>query len=381
MRSTTIHRFLLVSAAVATPGFVTFDPTGLTHEFGLINVQSISRIAIYLLLGFVFVATVANTERRSTLARENRYYGLTHGMELFLFIYMSYCITGLFVSSVTSIFLISYRASEWFLVILLCCYAFPFTNSARESHVALTSAFTNLAKAIVTIIAATVLLGSLFLPDIAHSYSIETGTFRLGGYLYHPNALGVLSGIGTILFWFCSKSRIEKLWAVVLLVIMLLTYSRGAVLGFIISVVYISIITKNIARIGGFAFVICAIVIFYYSFGSMYVDEQIISILQRGGDRSGLTTLSARTFVWEAALTSISASPLTGHGFIVGPKSLGELVGQPWWHAPHAHNDILNAAVGGGLVVATLTAAIYVRLAKATFGSHIPRELRTPIAA
>jgi len=100
-----------------------------------------------------------------------------------------------------------------------------------------------------------------------------------------------------------------------------------------------------------------------------------------GGDRDGLTTLNARVFVWEAALASINASPLVGHGFIVGPKSLGEFVGQSWWHAPHAHNDILNAAVGGGLFVATLTAAIYVRLAKATFGSCIPQEVRIPIVA
>ena len=55
MNRQTFSRLLLLAAAIGAPGFIQFDITGLTQDFGLINPNSLMRIAVYAVLGFLFL--------------------------------------------------------------------------------------------------------------------------------------------------------------------------------------------------------------------------------------------------------------------------------------------------------------------------------------
>lgn len=381
MKTVTIYRFLLVLLAVATPGFIQFDRTGLSHEYGLLNPQSIWRIAIYMAVGVAFLLTILAGRRRLIINHENKGGSLVFGMKLLLCMYALYLFTSFFHPSVGNLLLSSYRVFEWILIILLCCYAFPIPSNNGVTHDERIFSVLNIVKIIVNIVVITVLVGVLFFPEIAYSHSIETGTYRLGGYMYHPNKLGVLCGVGSILFWYCSKTSAGKVWAIILFILMLLTYSRGAIIGFFIAVFFANISTKNILRTSSLFFLTCSAILLIYSYDSAGVYGEIVTILKRGSNLEQLISFNSRTFVWSAALSMISDSPLTGHGFIFGPKRIGEFVGQPWWIAPHAHNDILNAAVAGGAVMGGLTIAVYFRLIKSVVRHEFPDDIRVPIAA
>jgi O-antigen ligase len=62
------------------------------------------------------------------------------------------------------------------------------------------------------------------------------------------------------------------------------------------------------------------------------------------------TTLNGRTDVWNVALQMFSMSPAIGWGFFLGPKHIGDILNQYWWHATNAQNDLLGAMVCGGYI-------------------------------
>jgi O-antigen ligase len=59
-------------------------------------------------------------------------------------------------------------------------------------------------------------------------------------------------------------------------------------------------------------------------------------------------TLNGRTDVWSAAAKMFEMAPIIGWGFFLGPKHIGDIINQPWWHATNAQSDLLGAMVCGG---------------------------------
>ena len=357
MQAKPIFQALLVIAAVGVPGFLPFDSSGLTQHFGLLNAQSYTRIALSLTVGYVFVSLLALSKAQRIKSGGGNSFSLDPDGFLLLFLLYGIFLLSLIKAGGKTDFLLGlYRACEWMLAIGLCSAALGAFGNTQERH-GPSDTFFRLVKYITTIPVVIVLIGVVVAPDWALS---QGGVRRLGGNLYQPNTLGLLAGIGAFMFWFHRPSLKSRIWAAVLITVMVLTYSRGAMIGFVLSIVVICIThRKRQVKILGLMAVPASILV-ALAFSDVLYD-QIEPLLTRGQALKDVGTLNSRTEVWVAAWRGILDSPLIGHGYIFGPKDLPDyMYNKPWWAPPHAHNDIVNAGFAGGIGAAVLAAVIFI---------------------
>jgi len=379
MNTQRILHALLVIAAVGVPGFLKFDTTGLTHDYGLINAQSLSRIASSLTIGYLFALFLLLSTIQQTKYGIAKSFSFDLGGFRLIFLFYGLLLLSLVNAGGTTEFLLAlYRMCEWMLAVGLCSVALGTLGSKRREKQSASDTFFCLLKYITTIPIVIVFVGMFIVPDLAMFRS--NGVIRLGGYLYHPNAFGVLAGIGAVVFWCHSPDLKNRLWAGVLIGAMVLTYSRGAMIGFLVSIAFV-FFTHRKAQIRISVWV-AALALFFFvlAFSTLSYDE-IDPILMRGGNVEQLATLNNRTHVWTGSWRAILDSPLVGHGFIFGPKDLGTYADQHWWHAPHAHNDFLNAGVAGGIGAAILTVMIYIHVGYAVLTIDRPSAEKAAIIA
>lgn len=378
MKIKTLARYLLIILAIGTPGFTQFDISGRTHEFGLINAQSLTRIAVFSLTGLLFfcLATLkpspASTFGAPSFNRWKFYMLSYYGMFL-VFSAMALSLRDFAVAG--------YRIAEWVLVISLCWYYFQFCQASKPRLSSIGNDFLSVVRIIVTVAAVAVWAGTILFPHLAYSYSDITGTYRLGGYLYGPNSLGVLCGIGSILFWALPRRSTDKIWSVVLFITMILTYSRGAIIGFITAILFHFFVFSSFVRKLAVSSLLIVCSLFYLGLSDVDPAHQFLSFLSRGESVESLQTLNTRTEVWDISLKTIADSPWIGKGFIQGPKTLGKKFTQDWWAPPHAHNDILNAGVAGGIFLMFLTFLIYLIATSSALRLKLPHKMKTAILA
>jgi len=371
MKINLICRSLIIAAAVGVPGFVKFDTTGLTQDFGLINIQSITRMVFFAVIGFLFISLgLLKFPKKSRLHPPTSnfwaigllsYYGL-----FFVLSAIELPMNGFAVAA--------YRVVEWALVISLCWYYFRSFQISDVGASGLNDDFISCMRWITSLPALVVLAGLIIVPDLAYSYSTETGTFRFGGYLFGPNSLGVICGIGSVLFWILPRRRTDKLWSIALFIFMLLTYSRGAMIAFISYILYYNFIYSSFIRKISSVFLFLVFLIVLTSGIAENFFSGTLTAFSRGDSSKSIATLNSRTVVWDAALKAINDSPWIGHGFIQGPKKLRNYFEQKWWAPPHAHNDILNAGVAGGWVMAVFTLLIFITLAIKFYRLNLPKK-------
>jgi O-antigen ligase len=362
MKIHSISRLLIIIAVGAVPGFVKFDTSGLSQDFGMINPQSITRMLIYAVMGFMFIALVLFRPPKIPN-------GESKANNFWVWVLLGYFSIYLVFSAIVLPFhgfaVAGYRVAEWILVISICWY-FILSCWTSETHFnKIGDEFLSILRIMTSVKPVVVLIGVVLVPDLAYSYSSETGTFRFGGYLYTPNGLGVYCGIGSVLFWMLPKRRTDRLWSVALFVCMLLTYSRGAVIAFAVFILYYNFVSGSFVRkiLASFILLVCFIIFLSGDF-----SRGAFSAFSRGDSVASITTLNGRTVVWDASLKAIAESPLVGHGFIQGPKKLKNYMEDTWWAPSHSHNDILNAGVSGGWSLAALTLFIYLMAAYKLYG-------------
>ena len=318
MQAKPIFQALLVIAAVGVPGFLPFDATGLTQEFGLFNAQSFSRIALSLTVGYIFVSLLALSKAQRIKSGGANSFSLDpDGFRLVFLLYGFFLLSLIKAGGPTDFLLGLYRLGEWMLAIGLCSAALGTSGNTLERHRA-SDTFFRLLKYITTIPVVIVLIGVVVVPDLAWS---QGRVLRLGGYLYSPNTLGVLAGIGAVIFWFHRPGLKSRIWAAVLLIVMVLTYSRGAMIGFLMSIVFICF-THRKAQVKILGLVAVPALIFVVLAFSDVLYDEIGPFLARGQSMEDVETLNSRTDVWAAAWQGILDSPLIGHGYIFGPKDL-----------------------------------------------------------
>ncbi len=90
--------------------------------------------------------------------------------------------------------------------------------------------------------------------------------------------------------------------------------------------------------------------------------ERVLAYAGRGHGLSNITTLSERTYVWQAAMQALALRPWIGYGYVNGVKNaLREQWRFAHWIPPHCHNEMLQAAVSGGLLAGAVVLTLYVR--------------------
>lgn len=342
-----LRYWLFIIYAIGVPGFVKFDATGNTHDFGVFNRQSIADIALTLsCLALFFYLTAIS--RRNVSLRPVRF-----GRTPWLLLLGLLVVTSL-ASPNDNVSISVYRMCEWVLGYILLVSAYSGAPFLEAPHVA-----REMIAAICWACLAIVWLALPFFPSLAFSVPVEsTGVvqFRLGGYLIHPNGLGVVAGIA---FWhaFLFRRSVTRIaLCSVALVSLLLTYSRGAWAGFALSIIaYVVVSRRSRVRIMGVVGLITGIATF------LVFSGPVVRLLERGEGQQNLRTLSDRALVWSAAVKAISARPLLGYGYIDGVKHvLPQFTSVSYWSPMHCHNELLQALASGGTLAGLLVLWVYI---------------------
>jgi O-antigen ligase len=352
-----IRYWMAVAYAVGVPNFIHFDPTGLTHNYGLFNLTSLSTITVTLSIVFLLLTITALTRHRLISRRVDIFIGLWIG----LFVTLSTAslmqpASRLVPYSITDIPLSLYRLFEW----LLAFYLFLSVYSR-----ALTNEATHLAIGIIVracwINIAIVWLVLPFASSLAYcSEDAAPGSApRLGGVVIHPGDLALLSSIvffHTLLF-FGGWHRIFGCGLALLT--LSLTYGRGAQIVFLISLfVYLIFLSKKTAL----QWVSIGLLLATAGSGLMFQDN-LVKYISRGQSVSDVSSLSDRTVVWQASLSAITQRPLLGYGFIIGARNaLRDQWHSTHWIPPHAHNEYLQAMLSGGAVALAIVVVLYFQL-------------------
>jgi len=358
--------FLLTLIVLANIGFISFDQSGIENQVGAINPQSVYRVFLFIIIGFMLIVSfsfrktiILVNPKKSLAATRRRSYSMT--LEYLLL--TSFALSLVLNVSPGDLILGAYRLVEWVILLVLCYSIFSKVSAtSNDPHKAIELSV-KFFKIVASVPVGIVLVAAVFAPELAWTtYYSESYVVRFGGILTGPNGLALLAGIGSIFFLFGSSSKIAKAWGIGLFFVVILTYSRGGIAGAIVSIAYLQMAKKSrrsqFAFLGG-AFLLAG-VIFLSIDGEFFAS--FTRLLSRGDSSINLSSLNSRTNVWEAGFTGFLDAPFLGHGFIAGPKLLGTWVNQDWWRPMHAHNEFLNSAIAGGSVALILISIIYVKI-------------------
>lgn len=188
---------------------------------------------------------------------------------------------------------------------------------------------------------------------------------RLVSLIGNPNALGTfllvlfVLIIGQLLQVKVAIGRIVLgMYAVATLIILIMTFSRGAFLGvlsalFVLSLFYLDVTGLTSATRLRAWWQTKSAAIRYTTIGSLTAVVTLIAIIAAVSINQTLTdsarNLGLRGEIWRVALTAFTEKPLTGHGLFTFGQELARLQSQPpeLPHS-HAHNAILHIAAEMG---------------------------------
>jgi hypothetical protein len=348
-----LHRFyylLFIAFAVNVPGVMAFDQTGLTHNEGLFNLQSASRIVLAALVGMAFFACVCVGKRVRIAQAFTRRSTVAFGLMYALFLASCFL-------NASGIAVALFRIFEW-LLLLLIIEAWSQRIAPEERPYAVTRAF----FVICAVSFAMVAVGLIVAPKLALTSlsNDEAGfEFRLGGSVIHPNRLGVLAGIA-LWYFILFKRHLTRVFGVALCsTVLVLTYSRTAIAGVMLTGPAFAIFGSVRQRMRALAVCVVAIAV------ALASEDKIWTFLQRGQGSENLQSASERVAVWGAGLNMLRERPLVGFGYISGVKEqLSHAVTTLWWIPPHAHNELLQTAVSAGIFCAVLLLIIYWQIAR-----------------
>lgn len=353
--------FCALLITVGTPNLDEFDTTGITRgleAFGIVAPTFLWRILVFFCVG----ATVGLILAHRAVTKAT--FPCARSINLCWLLYIWLAIASII--SFPTFFDLSltfYRLLEWGIALLVTLMLFP--NFERQAI----NTFSHFLR--VAPLVALGLLGLIWLynPSLTYSFSSTKEIFRLGGIAMPPNAIGLLFGLGA-LYWYAT-GRHNKLWALITLILLtacMLTWSRSGIGGAgVASFLYLMLrmfaVNKTSSSIVIIILFSTSAITILYS-----IPETIIKYFQRGEDINYVLSAAGRLDVWIGVFELFKESPIVGHGFIFGPKLLMHSNHIPvHWRAGHAHNDLLNMLIAGGVIATIILIIIYYTTIKNCF--------------
>lgn len=252
----------------------------------------------------------------------------------------------------------SYRLIEYFVFLMFLIVFYQKKNWLGLDF------FNQFVKCSMVYVFFTIVIGIVVTPDKIFS-ALEMGNsyFRLGGSVIHPNTLGNIVAIFILWLLHVSNIRARFFLGGGLFIIVLLTYSRGALLALIVGLALPYLLySKN--RGGAFVFLCLTSSFVVYIAGTF-----LLEVLSRGQGVEGFITLSGRTVVWLSSIDIITANLknlLFGISFGEPSELVGEIMektyGVTYWKSHNAHNDFLQAWLGGGVIFFIFTLWLYKKI-------------------
>ncbi len=351
-----LRYWLTVACAVGVPNVVRFDSSGLTHNAGLFNASSLGAITLSAAIAYALLSMHLLT-RTPLLLRALRF-DAALWLSLLALLACSTLLgpaNRLAPGSHTDLFVGAYRLFEWLTAFLLVLSLY-----SREPEQTGTDM---IVRVMGTVCWINILLVWALLPvwpsqvygdpmDGAESAK------RLGGLLIHPIGLGLYSEIA---FFYCFLfSRGWRQWGGCgfAALTLFLTYARAEEAAFVVTFfLYLLVLSRRVTlRAAGF------VVLGVSAAAGAVFHERVLAYAGRGHGLSNITTLSERTYVWQAAMQALALRPWMGYGYVNGVKNaLREQWRFAHWIPPHCHNELLQAAVSGGLLAGALVLLLYLR--------------------
>jgi O-antigen ligase len=359
-----LHRMLYWCLAINLPTFLAFDRTGLTRAHGLFNAQSLSRIALFLAITcLIGISLTFTTRARRGVALADTPV-LLPTLSLPLVIYGWYALNAPMVSGGTDLLLALFRVSEWLLLLILLWALL------RDSLVLGKASARDLLGLALPIILFPTLVNVVvfpFAPHLVYQTSEATGIARFGALFTHPNVLGALTAMAVFYAWSYWRGWLRASSVVLMLALLFLSYSRGAIIAFTVAtLVYVFVLAQSATtRVWLVIAGLCGGLLIF-GFGDAIVDA-VRTYFERNHSAGKLASLSERTIVWSAATTMIQSDPWLGYGFVSGPKKLADVMATgatgSYFVAPHAHNELLQTQLSGGVLASALAIILYLRTA------------------
>lgn len=236
-----------------------------------------------------------------------------------------------------------------------------------------------------------VAVASLLLLLSGDPRALDTTHDTLRGVVASKNTLGQAMGIGLLAAAttaFLQPHRLTRcaLSAVPMVAALVLTGSAG---GAVIAVLVLVLMTAAVLwRANGGRVLLAS--------AAALAMGLLVFALPRATpeDVAGLVgrdpTITGRTEIWDQAMDAVAQRPLVGHGYGAfwhpsGAEAAARISARLFWSVPHAHNGLLDVALGIGIIGAVLALAVVggllvrgVRDARA--GRRQSAVLRTSIA-
>ncbi|WP_237067314.1 O-antigen ligase family protein [Microbulbifer guangxiensis] len=342
-----IYLFFLVLLTVGVPGLSVVDQFARAGEVADSEASVQVALRVFLNLFCLSVFSIFFIVGKIRLKKKVCAFALPY---ILLFAY--YFFSSFFLFSGADKLVPLYRAFEWLLFMLI---ALLWLSSLEEAR--FDSFHRNYLKPALLLPLSIVLLAVIPLPELA--YGMTHGNIRLGGFLFHPNRLGVIAACAFLYSYLLLPNGWKKAASMICtLLVLLFTYSRGAIIIFSLTIpLVILLVGGRYQRIIGLIVMLTGIVVLV-----IYSDE-IVSLMSRGQGVSNVTSGSGRSEIWKASFDLIKESPILGYGFINGSKfALPDAVS--WtagfeFPAAHAHNDLLQSLLNGGVIALVVTLFIY----------------------
>ena len=361
------RKLLLLSfIAVGTPVLDLFDVTGVTkgsESFGITSITYIWRF-IVIIISFLCTFSLLKPSHLFRTFRNNIRFSLL------FFLFSALLLISINSSSSLGDFLLSgYRLSEWFIVILIA--SSEAINKPRCIFDFILTCFW------LSIIVSLLLF--LYNKDLILS---SVPLLRFGGVGFHPNSLGLVFALSSLLFIFKNNYK-NYLLGLVSIFLCLLTISRSSILSLFIGCLFYFIaeifFSNKIKKSSAIGFILFSVLSYLLAF-----LPQVANFLQRGQNLESITSFSDRSHTWESSISLISQSPIFGHGFIIGPKKLAEY-SLSHFSSTQAHNDFLNLAISGGFfcisIVIYLVISAYLNFKSYRFDHNLSSVLIALLSA
>lgn len=192
--------------------------------------------------------------------------------------------------------------------------------------------------------------------------------------MLNANMLGQIGGIvaavgvGRLILDSKLRQKGDYLVFLVGLTTLILAYSRTSIIAFIVVTLFIIIAFRRINWLVAMLLFVVAV--------APLLGDGFLGYLSRGQDADQFTTLSGRTYMWNASLKAFADRPWFGHGYFIGHKYV--LVEETGYQLTTVDSTYIETLVNLGLVgfflislFAALTGIKAVRVLFTAFHYHL----------
>lgn len=349
-----VRYWVTLAYMTGLPNFVHFDPTGLTHKQGLVNLSSLISLAYTAIAALMLVGLTALSREGLFVRRFNFKAGLWIAM--FLGLGVSTLLEPapkFFTPRATDTLTSFYQLLQWAMGFLMILTLYSRETAERAP--------TMITQFIVRMCWATMIPIWIMVP-LAPSlaYISEDGTrstvARLGGVALHPSMVALMASVIFLHSLLLLRGPRRLLGCAFALLSMVLTYTRSTEIIFLLVLwIYLLFLSRGRSlRWLGVATLLIAI-----AAGALF-SQKLDAYLSRGQSAADVSSGSGRTLVWEVGMRAWAERPLLGYGFISGPRNaFRDNWKQAHWLPPHAHNEFVQALMSGGLVSGGLIIWLY----------------------